>query len=159
MLAYQIAECNEFIIAKIARSDFPTNWCVGKFSSTMKLTLWSRPTLITDLALVISTNFNMRYSSPTVDPRVTLMLRRSIKALKETLQELTSKKMLAGVKTMEKVYFDLHRKVATRNSLESRWSTIFISLFMATTNNYPRFLHLPLILPRSVFHALQKTCC
>ena len=106
ILVCKIAECNEFIIAKIARSDFPANWCADPSSSvlcTVVLIILSRPSLLTDLTLVIDSNLKTRYSSPTVDPRVTLMLRRSIKILGETLEELTNKKMLAGVKTMTNV--------------------------------------------------------
>lgn len=73
------------------------------FICTVVLIILSRPSLLTDLTLVIDSNLKTRYSSPTVDPRVTLMLRRSIKILGETLEELTNKKMLAGVKTMTNV--------------------------------------------------------
>lgn len=78
----------------------------------------SRPSLLTDLTLVIDTNLKTRYSSPNVDPRVTLMLRRSIKVVDETIQELTKKKMLAGVKTMIDVCPNLHRhEVSVKTSL------------------------------------------
>jgi hypothetical protein len=71
-----------------------------------------------------------------MDPRVTLMLRRSIKIMNETLKELANKKMLAGVKTMINVDLNYH-KVATIHSLETRWSIIFTNRSWTTIKNYP----------------------
>jgi hypothetical protein len=41
-----------------------------------------------------------------MDPRVTLMLRRSIKVLDEALKEIANKKMLTSVKVMINVCVD-----------------------------------------------------
>lgn len=34
-VTFEIAECNEFIVSKIARSDFPGNWYMNPFSFTL----------------------------------------------------------------------------------------------------------------------------
>lgn len=52
---------------------------------------------------VIDNNLQLRYNSQVVDPRVTLMLRRSIQVLNEVLNEFLNYKMLTGVKTMGNV--------------------------------------------------------
>ncbi|TFK43406.1 armadillo-type protein [Crucibulum laeve] len=82
-----IAECNEVIVSKIARQDYPNNW----------------PTLINDLLGVVDSNLNKRYSSPQEDPRDTLMLRRGLKLLNGILKEFSGMKMLSGVKVMANI--------------------------------------------------------
>ncbi|KAF9464415.1 armadillo-type protein [Collybia nuda] len=86
-----IAECNEVIVSKISRQDFPNNW----------------GSLITDLVVVIDTNLQKRYSNRDEDPRTTLKLRRSLSLLNGVLKEFASIKMLNGVKTMAKIVEDL----------------------------------------------------
>lgn len=56
--------------------------------------------------MVIDTNLKARYTSNNMDPRVTLMLRRSIKVLDEALKEIANKKMLTSVKVMINVCVD-----------------------------------------------------
>ncbi|KIM90936.1 hypothetical protein PILCRDRAFT_1173 [Piloderma croceum F 1598] len=131
-----IAECNEFIIARIARTDFPTNW----------------PSLLTDLTLVIDTNLKARYSSPTIDPHVTLMLRRSIKVLDEILKEITSKKMLLGVKTMANMVDYLHQSLY---NYYEELSSIFTSTLNPTTVGLPRTAD-DLLLAHLVYKCLVK---
>ncbi|KZP02850.1 hypothetical protein FIBSPDRAFT_969553 [Athelia psychrophila] len=87
-----IAQCNEEIISKIARSDFPGNWS----------------NLVTDLMTTIETNLQIRYSSNAADPRTTLVLRRSIKALNGIVFEFTTIRMLTGVATLKNVSSSPH---------------------------------------------------
>ncbi|KAJ7129521.1 armadillo-type protein [Mycena epipterygia] len=80
-----IAECNEVIVSKIARADYPNNW----------------PNLVDDLLKVIDTTLQKRFSDPiNEDPRDTLVLRRGIKLLNSVLKEFSNAKMLNSVRTM-----------------------------------------------------------
>lgn len=79
-----IAHCNEAIVSKLSRQDFPNNW----------------GNLVNDLMTAIDQNLQKRYVSMSQDPRDTLILRRSIKLLNKILKEFASIKMLNGVKTM-----------------------------------------------------------
>ncbi|RDB22808.1 Importin-11 [Hypsizygus marmoreus] len=87
-----ISHCNEVIVSKISRQDFPLNW----------------ENLVNDLLGVINTNLQKRYFAMSEDPRETLMLRRSLKLLNGVVKEFASIKMLNGVKTMAKLVQDLH---------------------------------------------------
>ncbi|KAJ7498772.1 armadillo-type protein [Mycena latifolia] len=80
-----IAECNEVIVSKIARFDYPNNW----------------PNLVDDLLKVVETALQKRVSDPVnEDVRDTLTLRRSIKLLNSVLKEFSNAKMLNSVRTM-----------------------------------------------------------
>lgn len=86
--------------------DFPTNWCVYTLPLDIlgyHITILFRSSLVTDLMSIIDSNIQMRYTSQAVDPRSTLMSRRSIKILNEVLKEFSNYKMLAGVRTMGNV--------------------------------------------------------
>ncbi|KAJ8523493.1 hypothetical protein ONZ45_g125 [Pleurotus djamor] len=86
-----IADCNEVIVSKIARYDFANNWA----------------NLLSELMALVDSNLQARYSSPIDDPNQTLILRRSLYLLNAVIKELSSVKMLNGVKIMTKVVDDL----------------------------------------------------
>ncbi|KAF8663451.1 hypothetical protein AX16_001021 [Volvariella volvacea WC 439] len=82
-----IATCNQVVIAKLARQDYPANW----------------PNLLNDLMTVIDTTLQKRYQGGSDDSRDTLMLRRSLKLLNAIIKELASVKMPNGIKIMAQV--------------------------------------------------------
>ncbi|KAF9247341.1 ARM repeat-containing protein [Melanogaster broomeanus] len=88
-----IAECNEVIIAKIARLEYPHNW----------------PTLFTEIMPVVEAGLVSLVNSPNATMASTLSLRRSLKVLNSILKELSSMKMLTGVKTMSEITDQLRR--------------------------------------------------
>ncbi|KAJ7178998.1 armadillo-type protein [Mycena filopes] len=80
-----IAECNEVIVSKIARLDYPNNWS----------------NLVDDLLNIIHSTLQKRFLDPiNEDPRDTLILRRAIKLLNGVLKEFSNAKMLNIIKTM-----------------------------------------------------------
>ncbi|KAJ7276541.1 armadillo-type protein [Mycena haematopus] len=80
-----IAECNEVIVAKIARLDYPNNW----------------PNLVDYLFNVIDSTLQKRFSDPiNEDLRDTLVLRRSIRLFNALLKEFSNAKMLNIVRSM-----------------------------------------------------------
>ncbi|EPQ59406.1 ARM repeat-containing protein [Gloeophyllum trabeum ATCC 11539] len=87
-----IAECNEIIVSKIARQDYPNNWSY----------------LIPDLRRTIEENLRARYSTAVPDERSALVLVRSLRLVNEVLKEFGSIKMPGGMKTMAKIVEDLH---------------------------------------------------
>lgn len=87
-----IAECNEVIVAKIARQDYPVNW----------------PSLLADIMDVIRTNLEVLCNSPSSDPRSTLALRRGLALLNSILKEFSGFKLPAGVNTMTNIVDQLH---------------------------------------------------
>ncbi|KAI6163060.1 ARM repeat-containing protein [Pisolithus thermaeus] len=82
-----IAECNEVIVAKIARLDFPHNW----------------PSLLTDLISIIESTLQSLCASSSGSMLSTLALRRALKVLNAVLKEISSMKMLTGIKTMGEI--------------------------------------------------------
>ncbi|KAG1815549.1 ARM repeat-containing protein [Suillus subaureus] len=98
-----IAECNEVIVAKIARQDYPMNWLVP-----LMVNFSIRPSLLADIMDVIRTNLEVLCGSPISDPRSTLALRRSLALLNSVLKEFSGVKLLAGVNTMVKIIDQLH---------------------------------------------------
>ncbi|KAF9569336.1 ARM repeat-containing protein [Agrocybe pediades] len=82
-----IAECNELVVVKLARTDFPNQW----------------PNLIPDLIRIIDDNLKKRYVSMVDDPRDTLRLRRSLELLNGILKEFASIKMPSGLKVMAQI--------------------------------------------------------
>ncbi|KAG6328294.1 hypothetical protein ID866_10795, partial [Astraeus odoratus] len=79
-----IAECNQLIVAKIARSDYPHNWS----------------SLFTSLLSVIENGLQLLYTSSSATMSSTLALRRALKVLHSVLKEMSSMKMMTGIKTM-----------------------------------------------------------
>ncbi|KAL4076110.1 ARM repeat-containing protein [Scleroderma citrinum] len=82
-----IAECNQVIVAKIARLDYPHNW----------------PSLLTDLLTFIENALQMLFSSSSVNMFSTLVLRRALKVLNSIVKEISSMKMMTGIKTMGEI--------------------------------------------------------
>ncbi|KAI6134978.1 ARM repeat-containing protein [Pisolithus croceorrhizus] len=82
-----IAECNEVIVAKIARLDFPHNW----------------PSLLTDLISIVESTLQSLCASSSGSMLSTLALRRALKVLNAVLKEISSMKMLTGIKTMGEI--------------------------------------------------------
>ncbi|KAI6047441.1 ARM repeat-containing protein [Pisolithus marmoratus] len=82
-----IAECNEVIVAKIARLDYPLNW----------------PSLLTDLLSIIESTLQSLCTSSSGSMLSTLPLRRALKVLNAVLKEISSMKMLTGIKTMGEI--------------------------------------------------------
>jgi len=80
-----ISECNEYIIAKIARHDLPTKW----------------PTLIPQLVSVISSNVEQRYEGASSGS--ILVLRRSLEVLNAILKELSGAKLPGPLAAMRSV--------------------------------------------------------
>jgi hypothetical protein len=121
------------------------------------MTLLFRSSLLTDLMSVIDNNIQLRCSSQVVDPRNTLMLRRSIKVLTEVLKEFLGYKMLAGVRTMGNVC-DYYHNAAIGDSRKTSWLNIFTNRYMTTTREYRQHLHLHWIPLQSVSHEQQVIC-
>ncbi|KAH7887621.1 ARM repeat-containing protein [Phlebopus sp. FC_14] len=82
-----IAECNDVIVAKIARLDYPHNW----------------PSLFTDVIPIIDNALLSLYNSPNGDMQFTLALRRSLKVINAIFKEFSSMKMMTGIKTMAEI--------------------------------------------------------
>lgn len=98
----QIASCNAFFIAKIARSDVPSQWLVS--STKLSMTTYNnifRPSLVPDLTNIIQTRTDLFLSNPTsTDPTNTLALKRTLQILDEVVEELSSLRLPNGIKTM-----------------------------------------------------------
>ncbi|KZT71615.1 ARM repeat-containing protein [Daedalea quercina L-15889] len=88
-----IAECNEVIIAKIARHDLPQNW----------------PALIPHLMATIGTNIDARYGG--VQNGSAMKLRRSLEVLNAILKEMMSVKLPSGMKVMGALVQELHQNL------------------------------------------------
>ncbi|KAN0097466.1 Armadillo-type fold [Tylopilus felleus] len=90
-----IAQCNELIVAKIARLDYPHNWS----------------SLFTQLIPVVQSGLLSLANSPNATIQSTLPLRRSLKVLYSVIKELANMKMLTGVKTMSQVTHELQNVI------------------------------------------------
>ncbi|KAF8639750.1 hypothetical protein AX17_001012 [Amanita inopinata Kibby_2008] len=87
-----ISECNEVIVSKIARYDYPSKW----------------PNLVADIMSIIDNNLQRRYSSTDGETQSTLVLRRSLQLLNAILKEFGSIKMPSGMKIMAELVEQLH---------------------------------------------------
>ncbi|KAF9008940.1 armadillo-type protein [Cyathus striatus] len=122
-----IAECNEVIVCKIARQDYPTNW----------------PTLLNDLVGTIDGMLQRRYSTDLEDHEDTLILRRSLKLLNSILKEFANMKMLTGVKTMAAVVEQLRSVLSGYyGKLSEGVSTSSVNLDSPRSHNEIAFTHL-----------------
>lgn len=101
----QIAECNELIVAKIARMDYPHNWYVWTYSSAICRLPYRclRPSLFTQIMPVVESGLLSLATSTNAAVQSTLVLRRSLKVLNSVLKEFSNVKMPAGIKTMSQV--------------------------------------------------------
>ncbi|KXN86407.1 Importin-11 [Leucoagaricus sp. SymC.cos] len=82
-----ISECNEVIVSKIARLDFPNNWS----------------NLFNNLFDTIEPRLSNRYSAGYDNEKDALVLRRSFGILNAIVKEFASMKMLNGVKVMTSI--------------------------------------------------------
>ncbi|KAM6495766.1 Armadillo-type fold [Amanita muscaria] len=107
-----ISECNQVIVAKIARLDFPSKW----------------PNLVNNLMSLIDSNLQILYSSAEENPQIKLVLRRSLQLLNAILKEFASIKMPSGMKIMAELADQLHVV------LYNYYSTIAGSFAVSSTN-------------------------
>ncbi|KAG6833896.1 hypothetical protein H0H87_007907 [Tephrocybe sp. NHM501043] len=87
---FPITNCNEYVVAKVARQDFPSNW----------------GNLINDIIATINTHLSTRAAAADADSQAkkdTLILRKCFKLLNVIVKEFASIKMLNGIKTMAKL--------------------------------------------------------
>ncbi|KAI0030712.1 ARM repeat-containing protein [Vararia minispora EC-137] len=88
-----ISQCNEIIVSKVARSDFPNQW----------------PTLIDELVSRIQQGFAERDRFPGVQHESSCrVLKRSLRVLKAIIKEFASIKMPLGVQTMGQIMGIIH---------------------------------------------------
>ncbi|KAG5648935.1 hypothetical protein DXG03_000284 [Asterophora parasitica] len=132
-----ISHCNELVVAKLARQDFPSNWA----------------NLINDLVNVIDQNLQKRYGTTSHNPRDTLMLRRSVKLLNKILKEFASIKMLNGVKTMSNLVNLLYPAIYRYYSQMS--TNISSSTVTPDTLSSPR-LHDDILLAHLIYKCMLK---
>ncbi|KAF8914040.1 armadillo-type protein [Gymnopilus junonius] len=92
-----IADCNEIVMTKLARFDFPNLW----------------PDLINNLVKIIDDNLQSRYVAMQEDPSVTLRLRRSLGILNGIIKEFASIKLPNGIKAMAQTVEQLRVLLST----------------------------------------------
>ncbi|KAA1466319.1 ARM repeat-containing protein [Dentipellis sp. KUC8613] len=92
-----ISRCNEVIVARLGRQDFPTTW----------------PSLVSDLMTRINGILEMRSASTTTDPHSSLILQRALRVLNSFLKEFSKMKMMTGVNTMRELHLPLSNHHAT----------------------------------------------
>ncbi|KAF7790859.1 hypothetical protein EIP86_001817 [Pleurotus ostreatoroseus] len=99
-----IAECNEVIIGKVARQEYPNAW----------------PGLLEDLFKLIHAQMTARYGADISHPPSVIPLRRALEVLNQILKEFTSMKMLGGVNTtcsiVEQYHMPLQQYYATASA-------------------------------------------
>ncbi|THH11497.1 hypothetical protein EW145_g638 [Phellinidium pouzarii] len=88
-----IADCNKYIIAKIARIDFPVIW----------------PNLMTDLMSSTDNAIKFFVNSAGNDLKATLILRRCLEILNTIFKEFSSVRMPSGIKVMGQLVVALHQ--------------------------------------------------
>ncbi|CCM04790.1 uncharacterized protein FIBRA_06983 [Fibroporia radiculosa] len=113
MVLLKIADCNEYIIGRIARHDFPLNW----------------PNLVPDLMEIINFNLEARYKA--AGPYSAVRLRRSLETLNAIAKEMGSAKLPSGVKAMGSLVEQL--QVPLQNNYITI-STSFMSINPSTIN-------------------------
>ncbi|KAG0692347.1 hypothetical protein DFH29DRAFT_1047842 [Suillus ampliporus] len=120
----EVAECNEVIIAKIARQDYPMDW----------------PSLLADIMDIIHTNLQVLCGSPNSDPWSTLVLRRGLALLNCILKEFGGIKMLTGMKLC--ALLTISSWLISSTSVSQRWlfgsgpdSSNLIKLFQSSTRH------------------------
>lgn len=102
---HQIAECNEVVVSKLARIDYPNLWYLSSLRNFFRhlLRLHYRPTLIDDLVQILDSNLRQRYTSGDKDFLNSLRIRRSLKLLNVVIKEFSTIKLPNGMKTMTQV--------------------------------------------------------
>lgn len=129
-----ISECNEFIVAKIARSDLPNNW----------------PNLLPTLLEVINANVRERYAGASTGQA--LVLRRSLEVLNAILKELAGVKLPGGIKAMGILVEQLHLVLQEHYS---RVTASFVSSLTPATIVSPRTAE-DLLFAHLVFKCVAK---
>ncbi|KAI0938258.1 hypothetical protein AcV5_001092 [Taiwanofungus camphoratus] len=129
-----ISECNEVIVGRISRQDFPQNW----------------PSLVSQLMSIINSGVESHCTGTTSVS--SLPLRRGLETLNAILKEFTSVKMPSGIKIMGQLAEDLHQ------TLQNHYSRVTAS-FSTTLN--PSSIALPrtaeeLLLAQLLFKCLVK---
>jgi hypothetical protein len=117
-----IASCNEEVVAKLSRMDFPARW----------------PNVIPELMQLIDTGLQARYSDLTrEDPYNTLRLRRSLRLLNAILKEMVAVKMPHIVGTLGAI---IAQYKTTLCGYYSHISTFFSSPSSPASLFEPRFV-------------------
>ncbi|KAH9482382.1 Importin-11 [Psilocybe cubensis] len=132
-----IAKCNQIIVAKLARSDFPGQW----------------PNLLDDLVNVIDGNLQKRYISLLEDPCDTLRLRRSLSLLNKILKEFASIKLPNGIKAMGLIVGQLRLLLY---GYYSKMSATFAAQHISPQNISSQSLHDNILLSHLVYKCLIK---
>ncbi|THH33687.1 hypothetical protein EUX98_g583 [Antrodiella citrinella] len=127
-----ISECNQVIIAKIARQDFPATW----------------PNLVQELVTIIDVNLAARF---TAGPSEFLPLRRALELLHAVTKEFSNMKMMLGLRVMAQIVEATHLK------LQGYYSAIASSLTTMDPANIstPRITE-DILLAHLVFKCLTK---
>ncbi|KAI0092637.1 armadillo-type protein [Irpex rosettiformis] len=132
-----IAECNELILAKIARQEFPQTW----------------PALLPELLGLIGTEMNTRYGSATTAAGHSgVLLRRSLEAMNAILKEFIHIKMLSGIRIMAKIAEELHIAIQNYYSI----AATVLTRLNPTTARDPRTAE-DLLITHLIFKCLVKT--
>ncbi|EPT02714.1 hypothetical protein FOMPIDRAFT_1159700 [Fomitopsis schrenkii] len=130
-----IAECNEVIIAKIARYDLPQNW----------------PALIPTLMGTIGTNIDARYGGGQGGSAI--QLRRSLEILNALLKELMSVKLPSGLKLMGALVQELQQ---TLQGYYSRVASSFPTTITPTSISQPNIAE-DLLFAHLIFKCVVKS--
>ncbi|TFK75774.1 ARM repeat-containing protein [Pluteus cervinus] len=132
-----VATCNEIIVARLARNDYPSTW----------------PNIVTDLMKIIDANLTKRYNYMNDDARDRLVLRRSLKLLGSILKELASMKMLNGVKVMAGVFKQLNMTLYNYyTTISENLSPITITAESIITEK----VHTDILLAHLIYKCLMK---
>ncbi|KAH9947240.1 ARM repeat-containing protein [Amylocystis lapponica] len=129
-----ISDCNEVIVAKIARQDYPLRW----------------KELVPDLMTVINANLEARFVRK--DSAAGLRLRRSLEILNAVLKELVSVKMPSGIKIMGQLLTELG---PVFQGYYFQVASIFLSTLNPSTIGLPQTAE-DLLLAHLVFKCLSK---
>ncbi|KAF8746019.1 hypothetical protein AX14_004306 [Amanita brunnescens Koide BX004] len=132
-----ISECNQIIVGKIARYDFPSKW----------------PNVVTDLMSVIDSNLQKHYSSTEDIAHNTLVLRRCLQLLNAILKEFASIKMPGGMQIMAQLAEQLHLVL---HNYYSSMGTVFSTLNTNLQNIESRKVYNDILLAHLVFKCLVK---
>ncbi|KDQ64644.1 hypothetical protein JAAARDRAFT_187954 [Jaapia argillacea MUCL 33604] len=130
-----IAACNEVIVAKIARQDFPSNW----------------PSLLSDLRTAINSHLQLWHASPDVDEKASRILFRSLRILNEIVKEFSTIKMIPGIKVMARLVEELHLELFGHYA---KLASSYTSLNPSSINS--RRLEKDLVLGHIVMKSLVK---
>ncbi|KAI0693596.1 ARM repeat-containing protein [Cytidiella melzeri] len=133
-----IAECNELILAKIARQEFPQTWS---------------PTLLPELLGIIETEMSLRYGvTSTTHAHSSVSLRRALEATNAIMKEFVQIKMLSGIKTMGKIAEQIHMAIQNYYSV----AAVVLTRLNPTTVSDPRTAE-DILITHLIFKCVVKT--